>query len=431
MTSYRDIDMKYHMFSEIAGEPGRGFAFSVSDDISAKGFQATAGSKMLEGYRPVFDATAVSRMLGSGGSLVGKTNTDEFGSNAFGVTGLGIPKNPFGPERVCGGSSGGAACAAALFGGHTALGTSAGGSISSPAAFCGVFGLTPSQGRVSRYGQIDSVSSMGPIGILASDSGTLRRCLPMISGKDDKDPASTAQPALKLGNRKLRSVAVPKGITDGVGDAVRRSFDDSLDVLKGMSVDVDRVDFPNLRYAMPAHYILCVTETALNLARYCGMRCGRQDGDLSMMFDDYFTSARTKYFGDEVKLRITMGTYMTLGENRNKYYLRSLGVRQLVIDGYNDVLKTHDAVLTPTMPFIAPRLSDIKGTGSAETYSASMFTVPPVFCGLPCLSVPCGYSDGMPVGMQFVSGRWDEDVLISAAEEWGKAFDVKHPEEFV
>ena len=424
----KGLSDRFHIFSETA-DVGGGNLFSVSDDISVRGMQATAGSNILEGYRPVFDATVVSRMRGGGYSLAGKTYTDEFGSNTFGVTGLGIPKTPFDPERACGGSSGGAACAAALFGGHVALGTSAGGSISSPAAFCGVFGLTPSQGRVSRHGQIDSVSSMGPIGILSSDAGTLRKSLPVISGRDDKDPSTAAQPVLKPGNRKLRSVAVPKGITDGVSDAVRRAFDESLDKLKGMSVDVDRVDFPNLRYAMPAHYILCVTETALNLARYCGLRCGR-DGDLSMMFDDYFTSVRTKYFGDETKLRLIMGTYMTLGGNRNTYYLRSLGVRQLVIDGYEDVLKTHDAVLTPTVPFIAPKFTEIRSMGSAETYSASRFAVPPVFCGLPCLSVPCGYSNGMPVGMQFVSGRWNEDLLVSAAEQWEKAFEIKHPEAF-
>jgi len=425
---YAELNKKYQMFSETAASCDGNFAFSVSDDISARGFQATAGSRILEGYRPVFDAAVVSKMKDLGGSLAGKTNTDEFGSNMFCVTGLGVPRNPFDPERSCGGSSGGAACAASVFDGHIALGTSAGGSVSAPAAFCGVFGLTPTHGRVSRYGQIDSTGSMGPIGLLASKSDLLKKYLPVISGRDERDPVSMSQPDLKIGGRKLRSVAVPKGILDGVSNPVRSAFENSLKMLKSMSVDIEQVEIRNLKYAMPAHYILCVTETVLNLARYCGMRCGRQDGDISLPFDDYFTSFRTRYFGNEVKLRAIMGTYMTLGDNRKDLYLRSLGVRQLVIDAYREVLMTHDAVLSPTMPFVAPKFGDIEKMGSADIYSAGSFTVPPVFAGLPCLSLPCGYFEGMPMGMQFVSDRWNEDVLLSAADEWEKAFDIERPE---
>jgi aspartyl-tRNA(Asn)/glutamyl-tRNA(Gln) amidotransferase subunit A len=430
MTVHADADRKYRIFSEIADGCSSDFAYSVSDDISAKGFRAAAGSGILDGYRPVFDATVVSRMNEHGGFLAGKTNMDEFGSCTFCVTGPGIPRNPFDLERSCGGSSGGAACAASVLDGHVALGTSAGGSVSAPAAFCGVFGLTPSHGRVSRHGQIDSSGSMGPIGILASDSGILRRYLPVISGRDENDPVSMMQPALKLGDRRLGSVAVPKGATDNVSMAVRTAFESSLEILKSAGVSVDTVEIPDLRYAMSAHYVLCVTETSMNLARYCGMRYGRQDGDLSLPFDEYFRSFRTKYFGRETKLRTIMGTYMTLGGNRKDLYLRSLGIRQLIIDGYEKVTNTYDAVVTPTMPFIAPKFAEIERMGSAEMYSASRFAVPPVFCGLPCLSVPCGYADGMPIGMQFVSGRWNEDVLISAAEMWDGVFDVKRPEVF-
>jgi aspartyl-tRNA(Asn)/glutamyl-tRNA(Gln) amidotransferase subunit A len=421
----RDIDKRYNIFSETApSSDGEKITFSVSDDIAAKGFQATAGSRILEGYYPVFDATVVSRMK-EDCTLIGKTNMDEFGMGMFSTTGTGTPKNPFDPERSCGGSSGGAACAASVIDGHIALGTSAGGSVSAPAAFCGVVGLTPTHGRVSRYGQIDSVSSMGPVGIITSEFDLLKKFLPAISGKDNNDPVTAVQPELKIGRKKLRSVAVPKNITDDVSKGVRKAFEDSLNELKGMSVDVEYVDIPNLKYAMPAHYILSVTEAATNLAKYCGMRCGRQDGDLSLSFNDYFVSFRTKYLGREAKLRTVMGTYMTLGDNRKELYLRALGVRQLVINGYKDVLRTHDAILTPTMPFIAPKFSEIEKMSSADSYMAGSFVVPPVFCGLPSLSVPCGLTDGMPAGMQFVSDHWNEDVLISAAELWGRSFKVQ------
>ncbi|MDR2866629.1 MAG: Asp-tRNA(Asn)/Glu-tRNA(Gln) amidotransferase subunit GatA [Methanomassiliicoccaceae archaeon] len=427
MTRHRIINERYRMFSETAARPDDGPEFSVSDDIAAMGFQAAAGSRVLEGYRPVFDATAVSRLKAVGRSLVGKTNMDEFGFGMFTTTGPEVPRNPFDIRRSCGGSSGGAACAAAVLDDHVALGTSAGGSITSPAAFCGIFGLTPTHGRVSRYGQIDSVSSMGSIGVLASKSSMLRECLPVISGKDRMDPVSTVQPVLKLG-KKLRSAAVPKGITDGVGKDVRKAFDDSLDVLRGMSVDVEYVDMPSLRYALPAHYILSVTETATNLVTYCGMRVGKQDGDLSLPFNDYFVSFRSRYFGREAKLRSIMGALMTSGENRNAFYLRSLGIRQLLLEDHKDVLRTHDVIVTPSMPSVAPNFSDIEGMSSVDRYVTGRFAVPPVFCGLPCLSVPCGYSGGMPAGMQLTSDHWDEGVLISAAEEWEKMFPMKRPE---
>jgi aspartyl-tRNA(Asn)/glutamyl-tRNA(Gln) amidotransferase subunit A len=158
------------------------------------------------------------------------------------------------------------------------------------------------------------------------------------------------------------------------------------------------------------------------------MRVGQRTGDMSMPFDDYFTSFRTKYFGPETKMRIIAGTYMTLGKNREDLYLRSLGVRRLVLDGFKNVLKKYDAVLTPSMPFAAPRFDEMKEMSSADSYMAGCFAVPPVFCGLPCVSVPCGYPHGMPVGMQFVSDHWNEDVLISAAEMWEKAFKMKVPE---
>jgi len=417
------VSKKYGIFSETSEIEGR--SFSASDDISAKGFQAAAGSRLLEGYRPVFDATAVARMR-EHLDLMGKTNMDEFGAGSFSVTGFEIPKNPFDPERSCGGSSGGAACAASIIDGHTALGTSASGSISVPAAFCGVIGITPTHGRVSRYGQIDSVSSMGPIGILASDAAIVKKYLPVISGKDANDPITSAQPELKF-DKVLKSVAVPKGIDKDMNKDMRKAFNESIEALKSMSVDIEYAEMPNLKYAVPAHYILCAAETASGLAKYCGMRCGRQDGDLSMPFNDYFTHMRTKYFGNDVKLRIMMGTYVTMGNNRKELYLRSLGIRRMVLDEYKRVLETHDAVLTPSAPYIAPKFDEIHSK-AVDQHEACRFAVPPVFCGLPSVSVPCGYSEGMPLGMQFVSGHWNESVLVSAAELCMGSFDMKRPE---
>lgn len=416
-----DINKRYNIFSEFVPHDGKGFTFSLSDDMIAKGFQATAGSMILEGHRPVYDSTVSVRMRDAGASLIGKTNMHEFGVGVLSVA----AKNPFDIERICGS---GAACAASLIDDHVALATSGWSGISIPAAFCGVIGLTPTQGRVSRYGQIDNVSSMGPIGIIAPNTKILKKYLPVISGKDVNDPVSCSQPELKLGKSKLKTVAVPKGITDNVSKDVRKAFDDSVEMLKGMSVDITYEDMPHLKYSMAAHYILACVEGSLNFATYCGMRVGQQNGDMSLPFDDYFTSFRTKYFGQEIKKSIISGTYMTLGDNRNELYLRSLGIRQLVLDDHKKILSKYDTILTPSMPFIAPKSGEIEKMGYADKYLSGRFAIPPVFCGLPSISVPCGYSGGMPMGMQFISSHWNEDVLISAAEMWENSFNIKRPE---
>ena len=421
-----ELDKKYQMFSEAAvSYDCKKFTFSLSDDIVAKGFQATAGSEMLLGHRPVYDSTVATRMYSAGGTLVGKTNTDEFGSGMFSTTCAKIPKNPFDLERTCGGPCGGAACAASVIDEHVALAASAWGGITIPSAFCGVFGLTPTQGRVSRHGQIDSLSSMGPIGIISSKAEALRKNLQIISGKDQNDPVSMIQP--ELGNGKLKSIAVPVGITDNVSEDVKKAFDEFVEKLKGMSIDVAYVKIPELEYAMSAHYILATTEFSLNLATYCGMRTGQQNGDMSLPFDDFFTYFRSKYFGPATKMNIIAGTYMTLGDNRNKYYLRALGIRQTVLDSFKKVLKDHDTILTPSTPFIAPKFSDIKIMSYADSYMTGRFAIPPVFCGLPCVSVPCGHSE-MPIGMQFVSDHWREDLLLSAAELCESSFKIRRPE---
>ncbi|MCL2785956.1 MAG: amidase family protein [Methanomassiliicoccaceae archaeon] len=423
------LNERYHMFSEAASSyEDKKLTFSLSDDIVATGFTASAGSRILEGHRPVYDSTVSARMRAAGGSLIGKTNMDEFGIGMFSVTGTDIPKNPFDLARSCGGPCGGAACAASLLDGHVALATSAGGGISVPASFCGVLGLTPTHGRISRHGLIDSVSSMGPIGIMATNADLLRRYLKVISSGDPNDPVSAAQPDLVLGKSKLKAVAVPNGITDLVSTGVREAFDRSVGTLRDMSVDVEYVDIPELDYSMSAHYILATAETALNLATYCGMRVGQQSGDMSLPFDDYFTSFRTKYFGTGVKKRIVAGTYMTLGDNRNELYMRSLGIRRLVMSRYEEILSEYDAILTPSTPITAPTFDEVSGIRYTDEYLTGRFAVPPVFCGLPCLSVPCGYPDGVPAGLQFTAARWNEDVLTDAAAAWEKAFDIKAPE---
>ena len=426
----KTINEKYCMFNAVADEIGEGkFLFSAKDNLTTKDMETCAGSKILKGYRPAFDATAVEKMRSAGGSLIGKTNMDEFGFGTFSVnSGFGIPRNPFDVNRACGGSSGGAACAASVFEDHIALGVSTGGSISCPASFCGVYGLTPTYGRVSRHGLIDYGNSLDKIGVLSQKGKDMGKFLSVIAGKDPRDPISCTQPEYKLAEKKMRSVAIPKDSVEGISKGVMEHFEKSLEMLKGMSIDIEYVDMPSMKYAMPAYYVLATSEASTNLARYCGMRYGQQDGDLALGFDDYFASFRSEYFGKEAKRRILLGTFTRMMGFREKYYSKALKVRESVIADYQRIFKDHDAVVTPTMPFVSPRFDDISKMSPLDSYKADFLTIPANLSGMPHLSVPCGYSDGMPVGLQFVADQWNENVLTTMANVWDSAFTVKRPE---
>ena len=427
------VNDRYQMFSVFTSEQETDakFIFSAKDNLTSKDFETKAGSRILEGYRPPFDATPIAKLREAGGFLSGKTNMDEFGFGTFSAnSAFGIPRNPFDLERSCGGSSGGSACAAAVFDDHVSLGVSTGGSIVCPASFCGVYGLAPSYGRVSRYGLIDYGNSLDKVGLLSFKASDLRKFLPIISGKDVHDPTSMVQPNLALGKNKLKSVAIPKQAMEGEGisKGVMECFDSSLETLKGMGVDVEYVDMPTLKYSIPAYYVIATSEASTNLARYCGMRYGHQDGDYTLKFDDYFTSFRSQYFGDEAKRRILLGTFTRMVGYADRYYNKALQVREAIIADYKKQFERFDAVVTPTMPFISPRFDEISKMSALDSYKADFLTVPPNITGMPHLSVPCGYSEGMPVGLLFTSDHWDEDVLIDTAERWDKAFTVKHAE---
>lgn len=432
MMDLKALNDRYEMFVNFSeSDQDDGFTFSAKDNLTSIDFESTAGSKILEGYRAPFDATPIKKMKEAGGRLIGKTNMDEFGFGTFCTnSAFGIPKNPFDLNRSCGGSSGGSACAAAVLDDHVSLGVSTGGSIVCPASFCGVYGLAPSYGRVSRYGLIDYGNSLDKVGLLSFKASDLRRYLPIISGKDVHDPTSCVQPELRLGERKLKSVAVPKEAVegDGISKDVMKGFEESLDMLRSMSIDVEYISMPTLKYSIPAYYVIATSEASTNLARFCGMRYGQQDGDLTLKFDDYFTSFRSKYFGDEAKRRILLGTFTRMVGYADRYYNKALQVREAIIADYKKQFERFDAVVTPTMPFVSPRFDDISKMSALDSYKADFLTVPPNITGMPHMSVPCSYSEGMPIGLLFTSDHWNEDVLIDIAERWDSAFEVRHAE---
>jgi aspartyl-tRNA(Asn)/glutamyl-tRNA(Gln) amidotransferase subunit A len=433
MKDLKAINAKYQMFHAMSDDVSAGdaaFLFSAKDNLTSNDMETCAGSRILEGYRPIFDATCIAKLREAGGKLVGKTNMDEFGFGTFSTnSGFEVPKNPYDLNRACGGSSGGSACAASVIEDHVSLGVSTGGSICCPASFCGVYGIAPTYGRVSRFGLIDYGNSLDKIGVISQKATDLKKYMEIIAGRDERDPTSMVQPEFVTAYRKMKSVAIPKEGIEGLSKEVEAIFKDAVEQLKSMGVDVDYVDMPSLKYAMPAYYVLATSEASTNLARYVGMRYGHQEGDHSLKFDDYFTEVRSKYFGDEAKRRILLGTYARMAGFGGRHYAKAREVRQVVINDYKRVLETHDAVLAPTMPFTAPRFDDISKMSALDSYKADYLTVPANIAGTPHLSVPCGYdSDGMPVGMQFVADHWNEDILFSVAEDWEKQFDLRRPE---
>ncbi|MFH1127706.1 MAG: amidase family protein [archaeon] len=416
VTVVENKDISVDSKTKLAGLP-----ISAKDCICTKGVQSTAGSRILEGYVPPFDATVIARAKSEGGVLIGKTVQDEFGFGTFSTnSGYGIPKNPLDPLRSCGGSSGGAAgLTAALCLPHIALGQSTGGSISCPASFCGVVGLTPTYGRVSRYGLIDYANSLDKIGTIGKTVGDARLLYDVISGYDPLDETSIKDEGKKAEKTDIRKarLGVPKEyFTDDMDKGVRKAVEDAIDKLRGLGASVSECSLPHTKYSIPAYYIIAMAEASTNLAKYCGMRYGKEEDPKDKHFDEYFSYVRGKYLGSEAKRRIILGTYTRMAGYRDQYYLKALKVRRLIIDDYKRVFKEFDALVAPTMPFVAPKFSEIKKLTPLECYNADILTGAPNLAGMPMLSLPCGSSKGMPVGLHIMADHMKEDVALDIGE---------------
>ena len=429
------LNSKYRIFNQLIekemleADDSSSFTFSAKDNLCTKEFQARAGSRILEGYRPPFDATPVRKLREVGGLLLGKTNMDEFGFGTFSTnSGFEIPLNPFDTSRACGGSSGGAAAAAALIEDHVALGVSTGGSILRPGVF--LRGVRPDPdirtGLSVRPRRLRQLAGQGRPSVSfhirhqEASPGDIR----FRSERPDLlHPTASGHVA-----QEDQGLALPKEAMANISPEVESAFRQALERMSSeLGITVHEVSMPSLRFAMPAYYILATTEASTNLARYCGMRFGVPEKDVLQHFNDFFSGVRSECFGQEAKRRILLGTFCRMVGFRDKYYLKSLAVRQLITKEYRSVFKEHDLIVTPTMPFIAPRFDEISKMRPLEMYSADFLTIPPNLTGLPHLSAPCGYASSMPVGMQFVAPHWDESGLISVGEEWGRAFTMRMP----
>ena len=396
-----------------------GLPVAVKDIICTAGMPTTCGSRILAGWVPPYDATVVSRLKDAGAVIVGKTNLDEFAmGSSTENSGFGPTRNPWDPERVPGGSSGGSAAAVAAGMTPLALGTDTGGSIRQPAGFTSIVGMKPTYGRVSRYGLVAFASSLDQVGPMARTVADAALLLQVIAGRDPKDSTSVDVPVedypgtLPRGVRGLRigivREAFGQGLQGDVGEAVRAAAAH----LGSLGAALTEVSLPSIPYALPTYYLLATSEASANLARYDGVQYG-----LRVPTDDLFTMytrTRRQGFGSEVKRRIMFGTYALSAGYYEGFFLKAQRVRTLIRREFLQALDAVDLVLMPVSPTVPFRLGE-KVDDPLQMYLADIYTIPVNLAGLPGISVPCGFSSGLPIGMQLIGKPFDEATVLRAA----------------
>jgi aspartyl-tRNA(Asn)/glutamyl-tRNA(Gln) amidotransferase subunit A len=408
-----------------ADQPLAGVPVALKDNLCTRGVRTTASSKILEGFVPPFDATVVARLEAAGAIVVGKANCDEFAmgssteNSAFGPT-----HNPWAPDRTPGGSSGGSAVAVAAGMAALALGSDTGGSIRQPAAFCGIVGLKPSYGRVSRYGLLAFASSLDQIGPLTRTVADAAISLAAIAGHDPADATSARDPvpdytAALTGDVRGVKIGVPRTLVhEGVDPDISRALVSALDVLTARGATLVDVDLPHAAAAIPVYYLVATAEASSNLARYDGVKYGYRatntDGNLRQMYD----RTRAGGFGAEVKRRIMLGTYVLSAGYYDAYYLKAQQVRTLIRRDYDRAFDHVDVVAMPTSP-IPPFTLGERSSDPLQMYLADVFTVSAPLAGLPAISVPCGFTGtALPIGLQLTGRMFDEPALLRIADAY-------------
>jgi aspartyl-tRNA(Asn)/glutamyl-tRNA(Gln) amidotransferase subunit A len=410
-------------------EPGKGTrdgplagrTVAVKDNISTEGVRTTCGSAMLADYVPPYDATVVERLAAAGATIVGKTNMDEFGMGGTTETSnFGPTRNPADPERVPGGSSGGSAAAVAAGEADLALGTDTGGSIRNPASFCGVVGIKPTYGLVSRYGLVAYANSLEQIGPIAPTVREAAELLEVVAGPDERD--ATTHPAEDVpdsfvdacdGDVSGTTVGVIDTLLEGADERVVEVFEDAVDDLAAAGAEIERVELESLDHALAAYYVIATSEASSNLARFDGVRYGVAGGDEGN-WNESFAEAREEGFGAEVKRRILLGTYALSAGYHDKYYRKAQDARAWVKRDFADAFADADVLASPTMPVLPPKLGESLDD-PLQLYLMDADTVPVNLANLPAISVPAGEADDLPVGLQLIGPKFGERAILGAA----------------
>ncbi len=436
-----EIDSKVNAYVRKRGQPslrgsqnipGGAVPVSVKDNICTEGYNTECCSKILEGFIPPYDATVITKIKESGHLFFGaKTNMDEF---AFGSSTensyFGATHNPWDLNCVPGGSSGGSAAAVSADEAVWALGSDTGGSIRQPASFCGIVGLKPTYGRVSRYGLIAFASSLDQIGPITKDVRDCALLLKIISGHDPKDATSVNIPvpdytrALGKDIRGFRIGCPKEYFVEGLDPEVDFCIKGAIEKLKNLGASFEEVSLPHTEYAVPVYYIIATAEASSNLARFDGVQYGFKNKDANLI--DMYKKTRGEGFGDEAKRRIILGTFALSHGYYDAYYLRALKVRTLIKNDFDKLFKEFDCILTPTSPTTAFRIEEKSGD-PLKMYLSDIYTISANLAGIPGISLPCGFTKkGMPVGLQILAKHFDEEKIFSLAHayeqntEWHK-----------
>jgi aspartyl-tRNA(Asn)/glutamyl-tRNA(Gln) amidotransferase subunit A len=413
-------DPELHAFLYVCeDDPGDGIPIAIKDVIGTRGIPTTAGSKILESYIPVYDATVIANCRARGLRVIGKTNTDEFAmgssteNSAFGPT-----HNPWDPSRVPGGSGGGSAAAVSAGLAPWALGSDTGGSIKQPAALCGHVGLRPTYGTVSRYGVVAFASSLDQVGPVARNVRDCAFLYSVISGRDENDSTTVEVPAVELptaDDLKGLRIGVPKemngvaGIEPGVSAAVNRA----LELAQSLGATIDECSLPrSVDYGVACYYLVSPAEASANLARYDGVRFGLRDQGAD--FREMVMRTRDAGFGDEPKRRIMIGTYALSSGYYDAYYATAQKVRTVIRREHDELFERFDVLVSPTSPTVAFPIG-AKIDDPVAMYMNDVLTIPSCMAGLPGLSIPCGLSEGLPVGLQLIGPQFGENTIFRAA----------------
>ncbi len=403
-----------------------GVPVAIKDVISTRGIPTTCGSRILEGYRPAYDATAVTRLEQAGAVILGKTNCDEFAMGSSNEnSAYGPARNPVATDHVTGGSSGGSAAAVAANLAVVSLGSDTGGSVRQPASFCGVTAMNPSYGRVSRYGLIAYASSLDRIGPFAHTADDVATVMSVIAGRDPRDSTSASVPVPDYVGGLRRSLhGLRIGIPDdyfgeGIDPEVRKKIEAGIALLEKLGCRRVSIRMPNTEYAIGAYYIIATAEASSNLARYDGVRYGPRVPGATLI--EMYQKTRGRGFGPEVKRRIVLGTYVLSAGYYDAYYLKGQKVRALIAKDFREALEKVDAIVTPTSPVPAFRLGE-RTANPLQMYLADIYTVTGSLAGVPGVSVPSGKtSEGLPVGLQIYGPAFGEERVLQMAHAFEQA----------
>ena len=413
-----DIDNKIKAGKDL---PLLGIPLAIKDLICIKGVRTTCGSKILSNYIPPYDATVIKKLSDSGAVFLGKLNMDEFAMGSSTETShFGVTRNPWNLDVIPGGSSGGSAASVSADECAGSLGSDTGGSIRQPASMCGITGLKPTYGRVSRFGLVAFASSLDQIGPMTKDVTDTAILMNVISGRDPLDSTSADLPVPDftkslLNNVKGLKIGIPKEyFVEGMDGDVEKSVKGAIELFKKLGAEIKEVSLPHTDYAVSAYYVVAPAEASSNLARYDGVKYGyRTDNSKNLL--SMYKKTREEGFGAEVKRRIMLGTYTLSSGYYDAYYLKAQKVRTLIKKDFDDAFKNCDILITPTAPTPAFKIGE-KFDNPIQMYLSDIFTISVNLAGVPAISIPCGFSkNGLPIGLQIIGRHFDEETVIRAA----------------